>query len=119
MHLRLKDVTSDLSEPIGLELNGTLKRQGQFDITGTVVPALLEAKVRIATEALDLAAMDSYMSDMLNVTISSAALTMNGELALTTTRGKLGAKYRGDATLGNVRMLDRMTSEKCHELDLV
>ena len=111
MHLRLKDVTSDLSEPIGLELNGTLNRQGQFDITGTVVPALLEAKVRIATEALDLAAMDSYMSDMLNVTISSAALTMNGELALTTTRGKLGAKYRGDATLGNVRMLDRVTSE--------
>ena len=51
------------------------------------------------------------MSDMLNATISSAALTMNGALALATARDTLRLSYRGDATLGNVRMLDRVTSE--------
>ena len=30
MHLHLKDLASDLSEPIGLELDGTLNRQGQL-----------------------------------------------------------------------------------------
>ena len=111
MHLHLKDLASDLSQPIGLELDGTLYRQGHFNITGTVVPAPLEAKVRIATHELDLAAMDPYVSHMLNATISSAALSMKGDLALTMARDELRAKYRGDATLGNVRMLDRVTSE--------
>ena len=62
-------------------------------------------------DELDLAALDPYVSDMLNTTISSAALTMNGALALATARDKLRVSYRGDATLGNVHMLDRATSE--------
>jgi uncharacterized protein involved in outer membrane biogenesis len=111
MHLHLKDLSSDLSEPIGLELDGTLNRQGRFTITGTAVPAPLQAKLRIATHELDLAALDPYVSDMLNATMSSAALTMSGALDLATARDELRVSYRGDATLGNVRMLDRVTSE--------
>ena len=52
-----------------------------------------------------------YVSDMLNATMSSAALTMNGALDLATARDKLRVSYRGDATLGHVHMLDRATSE--------
>ena len=111
LHLHLKDLSSDLSEPIGLELDGTLNRQGRFTVTGTAVPAPLQAELRIATHELDLAAMDPYVSDMLNATMSSAALTMNGALALATARDKLRISYRGDATLGNVHLLDRVTSE--------
>ena len=48
---------------------------------------------------------------MVDARISSAALTMNGALALATARDTLRVSYRGDATLGNVRMLDRVTSE--------
>jgi uncharacterized protein involved in outer membrane biogenesis len=111
IHLHLKDLSSDLSEPMGLELDGMLNRQGRFTITGTAVPAPLQAKLRITTHALDLAALDPYVSDTLNATMSSAALTMNGTLALATARDKLHVSYRGDATLGNVRVLDRVTSE--------
>jgi len=111
MNFYLKDLSSDLSEPIALELDGTLNRQGRVNVTGTAVPAPLEAELRIATHELDLAAMEPYVSDMLNATISSAALTMNGTLALATARDKLRVSYRGDATLGNVHMLDRVTSE--------
>jgi uncharacterized protein involved in outer membrane biogenesis len=111
MHLHLKDLSSDLSQPIALELDGTLNRQGRFNVTGTAVPAPLQANLRLATRQLELAAMDPYVSDMLNTTITSAALTMNGALALATARDKLRVSYRGDATLGNVRMLDRVTSE--------
>ena len=111
MHLYLKDLSSDPSEPIGLELDGTLNRQGRFNITGTAVPAPLQAELRIETQELDLAAMEPYVSDMLNATISSAALTMNGALALATEHDKLRVSYRGDATLGNVHLLDMATSD--------
>jgi hypothetical protein len=111
MHLHLKDLSSDLSEPIGLELEGTLNRQGRFAITGTAVPARLQANLRVATHELDLAALDPYVSDRLNATISSAALTMNGALDLAMARDERRVSYRGDATLGNGRILDRATSE--------
>jgi hypothetical protein len=111
LHLQLKDLSSDLSQPIALELDGTLNRQGRFNVTGTAVPAPLTANLRITTRQLDLAAMDPYVSDTLNTTITSAALTTNGALALAAARDKLRVSYRGDATLGNVHMLDRVTSD--------
>jgi Domain of Unknown Function (DUF748) len=111
MHLHLKDLSSDLSEPIGLEVDGTLNHQGRFAITGTAVPALLQANLRIATHELDLAALDPYVSDILNATIRSAALTMNGALDLAMARDERRVSYRGDATLGNGLILDRATSE--------
>jgi outer membrane protein OmpA-like peptidoglycan-associated protein len=111
MQLHLKDLSSDPSEPIGLELDATLNGQGRFNITGTAVPAPFQAKLQIAGHEIDLTAMEPYVSDMLNATISSAALTMNGALALATAYDKLRVSYQGDATLGKVRMLDRVTSE--------
>jgi uncharacterized protein involved in outer membrane biogenesis len=111
MNLHLKDLSSDPSAPIGLELDGTLNRQGRFNVTGTAVLAPLQAKLHIETQELGLAAMEPYVSDMLNATISSAALTVNGALALATAHDKLRVSYRGDATLGNVHLLDGPTSD--------
>jgi uncharacterized protein involved in outer membrane biogenesis len=111
MHLHLTDLSSDLSQPIGLEFDGTLNRQGRVTITGTAVPALLQAKLRMATHELDLAALDPYVSDILTATIGSAALTMNGALDLAMARDEQHVSYRGDATLSHVHLLDRATSE--------
>jgi uncharacterized protein involved in outer membrane biogenesis len=111
MNLHLKDLSNDLSEPIGLELEATFNRQGRVNVTGTAVPAPLQADLRVATHELDLAAMEPYVRDMLNATMSSAALTMDGALALATARDTLRVSYRGDATLGNVHLLDQATSD--------
>jgi hypothetical protein len=111
LHLHLKDLSSDLSEPVRLELDGTLNRQGRVNVTGTIAPAPLQAELQIATHELDVAAMEPYVSDMLNATISSAALTTNGTFILATAPDKPRVSYRGDATLGNVHVLDRETAE--------
>jgi outer membrane protein OmpA-like peptidoglycan-associated protein len=124
LHLHLKDLSSDLSEPIGLELGGTLNRQGRFTITGTAVPAALQANLRMATQQLDLAALDPYVSDILNMTMTSAALTMNGALDLAMARDKRRVSYRGDATLSHVHLRNRATSDSvlrwhaCHASDI-
>jgi uncharacterized protein involved in outer membrane biogenesis len=111
MHLHLRDLSNDPSKPIALEFDATLNRQGRVNLTGTAVPTPLQAELRIATHELELAAMEPYLSDMLNATMSSAALTMNGALALATAHDTLRVSYRGDATLGNVHLLDRATSD--------
>ncbi|HSF29832.1 MAG TPA: DUF748 domain-containing protein [Candidatus Tectomicrobia bacterium] len=111
LHLHLKDLSNDLSQPIALDFDGTLNRQGRFTVSGTAVPAPLQANLRMATQELDLAALDPYVSDLLIMTMTSAALTMNGALALATAHDKRRVSYRGDATLGHVHMLDRATSD--------
>jgi uncharacterized protein involved in outer membrane biogenesis/outer membrane protein OmpA-like peptidoglycan-associated protein len=111
LHLHLKDLSSDLSQPIALELDGTLNRQGHFTFTGTAVPAPLQANLRMATHELDLTAMEPYVRDRLNATVSSAALTMNGVLDLAMAHDKRRVSYRGDATLGHVHLRDRATSD--------
>ena len=111
LHLHLKDLSSDLSQPIALELDGTLNRQGHFTVTGTAVPAPLQANLRMATHELDLAVLEPYVRDRLNLTMTSAALTMNGALDLAMAHDKRRVSYRGDATLGHVHLRDRATSE--------
>ncbi len=112
LNLHLKDVSSDLGKPITLELDGTLNHKGTFKITGTATPAPLKANVRVVTKRLDLAMMDPYVTSQLNATITNAALSMNAALDIATVRNNLRVNYRGDATLGSVRLLDKLTNDR-------
>ena len=112
MHLHLKDLSSDLSATDWARTRRDAQPPGPLHHhrhrrAGTAPGQAPDCD----PTQLDLAAMDPYVSDMLNATISSAALTMNGALALATAHDQLRVSYRGDATLGNVHMLDRVTSE--------
>lgn len=55
--------------------------------------------------------MDPYVSSRLNTTIRSAALTMDGKLGVDSARNNPRVSYRGDATIGGVRMLDKVTND--------
>ena len=59
----------------------------------------------------DWRARNRSFTDMAATRFAFATLTMDGALDLATARDTLRLSYRGDATLGNVRMLDRVTSE--------
>jgi len=112
LNLHLKDVSSDLGKPITLELDGTLNHKGTFKIAGTATPAPLKANVRVVTKRLDLAMMDPYVTSQLNATITNAALSMNAALDVASIRNNLRVNYRGDATLGGVQMLDKLTNDR-------
>jgi hypothetical protein len=111
LHLHLTNLSSDLSAAVGLEFDAMFNRQGRINVTGTVVPTPLQAELSVTTHELDLAGMEPYVSDRLNATVSSTALTMNGSLTLATAPDQLRVGYSGDATLGDVRLLDPTTSE--------
>ncbi len=111
LNLHIKGVSSDFAQPFTLDLDGALNRKGSFSVAGTVALTPLKAKLRLNTHRLGLAGLDPYMSGRLNTTISSALLTMNGVLGLASVRDHFRISYRGDATLGNVSVLDKLTGD--------
>ena len=61
---------------------------------------------------LNLAPLDPYVASKLNATISSAALTVKGALSLDNSRKDFRVSYKGDAALGNVIVLDKLTGDQ-------
>jgi uncharacterized protein involved in outer membrane biogenesis len=109
--IHLKDVSSDLSKPIVLDISGMLNQKGSFKVTGTAAPIPLSAKLQVVTDRLELAPLDPYVSSQLNAKIAGAALTMKGGLSLDSVRKQLHVSYKGDAALGNVNAVDKVTGD--------
>jgi len=111
LNLHLKDVSSDMAKPITVEIDGILNRKGTFKVSGTAAPIPLKADLRVATQRLDVSFADPYVSSRLNATITSANLSMDGAVGLAQEHKDFLVSYRGDATLGNVKMLDKLTND--------
>ncbi|HVB81670.1 MAG TPA: DUF748 domain-containing protein [Candidatus Binataceae bacterium] len=111
LNFHLKNVSNDLSRPIAIDLDGILDRKGSFKVTGTAAPEPLKLNLRVVTRRLDLAPFDPYVTGHLNTTIARAALSINGEVGVSKERREMRVSYRGDAALGSVRMLDKVTHD--------
>ncbi|WP_374619474.1 DUF748 domain-containing protein [Pandoraea sp.] len=111
LNVKVQGVSQDMSKPLQLDVTGTLNKKGSLNATGHVTPQPLAGDLQIKTQQLDLAAFDSYMSDHLNASIASALLSSNGRATFAMKGDTPQATYRGDATLGNVRLLDKVTTD--------
>jgi uncharacterized protein involved in outer membrane biogenesis len=111
LNLHLKDVTSDFTKPFGVDIDGTLNRKGTFKVTGTAAIAPLKADLRVATKRLDLTFADPYVSSRMNAKIINANLTIDGAVGLEQQHKDFLVSYKGDASLGSVRMLDKLTND--------
>ncbi|GAB3630263.1 hypothetical protein PTE30175_03669 [Pandoraea terrae] len=111
LNVTVKGVSQDMGKPMQLEVKGALNKKGTLTATGSVTPQPLAGDLQIRTEKLDLAAFDSYMSDQLNASIASALLSSDGRATFAQKGATTQATYRGDATLGNVRLLDKVSAD--------
>jgi hypothetical protein len=111
LNLHVKDFTSDFRQPFDIELDGVVNRRGSLKVEGPIVIAPLKATVHVTTRRLDLSMADSYLPKDLNATFKSGSLTNNGIVSAAMVRDDLHLSYRGDATVGNVRMLDKLTGD--------
>jgi hypothetical protein len=109
-NFQLNGMSNDLSKPIKMEADGTIKR-GTFKLAGTVAPQPLQANLHINTNRLDLAALDPYLTSEYNASITQAELTMNAQTELAQANNRLRGRYTGDATLANFRVVDKVTSQ--------
>lgn len=111
LNISVAGASQDMSKPLKLEVTGTLNKRGTLNASGNVTPQPLAGDLQIKTQQLDLAAFDSYMSDELNASIASALLSSNGRATFAMKGDTPQVTYRGDATLGSVRLLDKVTAD--------
>ncbi|MGO9607673.1 MAG: DUF748 domain-containing protein [Candidatus Binataceae bacterium] len=111
LNIHLQRVSSDFSKPITLELDGARNRAGTFKIEGTAAIDPLKADLHVDMQRFDLAEAEAYASTKLNAQITSAALTMKGDLGLAEVHKQFQVNYRGDAELGNVTTIDKLTGD--------
>jgi hypothetical protein len=111
LNVHLKDVSSDFTKPFTLDLDAIFNQKGSLKVTGTTALTPLKTNLHVTTKRLDLAFGDPYLAKRLNASFKSAALSMDGTLDLAKVHDDVRVGYRGDATLGNVRMLDRLTGD--------
>jgi hypothetical protein len=111
LNIHLKDISENLARPIALDVTGTLNDKGSFNVVGTAAPVPLKADLRVSTDHLDLAPLDPYVASKLNTLITSAALTMKGAVGLDNSHKDFRVSYRGDAALGEVMVLDKVTHD--------
>jgi hypothetical protein len=110
LNVVVQNASTDLGKPVSVQVGAGLGAKGKIDVRGDVVPQPLKADLRVATQNLSLAGFDPYLDKSLNAAITSALLTMDGRLMLN--QGKaLTVNYQGNATLGNVRLQDRVSSD--------
>lgn len=111
LNLTLENVSNNLALPAKLSLTGDLPRKGRFQINGDIAPSPLKADLQINTQQLDVAAFGAYV-EKLNATIASAALSTRGRLKFSKDKkDQLQLSFRGNATLGKVRVLDKLTDD--------
>jgi hypothetical protein len=111
LNLHLKDVTSDFAKPFDLEVDGTLNRKGTFKVSGKAAVAPLKADLRIGMKKLDVTFADPYVASRMNAIIKSANLTMDGAAGLEQKDKDFLISYKGDVSIGSVRMLDKLTND--------
>src|SRR5215469_12416961 len=111
LNLHLKDVTSDFAKPFDVDVDGTLNRKGTFKVSGKAAIAPLKADLRIATKKLDLTFADPYVANRMNAVIKSANLSIDGAAGLEQKNKDFLVSYKGDVSIGSVRMLDKLTND--------
>ena len=111
LQLGVKQVTDDLTKPLPIEGKLTMNGKGALAVAGTLTAKPLSLALHIDASALDASAFEPYFGGNLNATVSSALLTANGDASFSGEGRTLKAGYKGDVSLSNVRLIDKVNSE--------
>lgn len=112
LNLHLKDISSDFTKPFGLAVDASLKPQGTFKIDGSAALNPLKADLKINAQRIDVTPVDIWLGSRLNARLTKAFLNVTGAVAFARAREKVSATYRGDVSVSNLRLLDKLTNER-------
>ncbi|HVI54343.1 MAG TPA: DUF748 domain-containing protein [Luteibacter sp.] len=103
-------LSDDFRKPLKLDLKGALG-DGAFAVVGTVRPEPLDADLTVQATRIDVAPLQTLVTVPLNVRVSSGLLSLDGQLRYAALKDAARIGYRGKATLGRVRVLDKVTND--------
>ncbi|TCK38401.1 uncharacterized protein DUF748 [Paraburkholderia sp. BL8N3] len=108
----VRQVSDDLTKPLAVDGKLTLNGRGALAVGGTVTVDPLKVALHVDGNQVDAAAFEPYFGDRLNVTVASALLSANGDVAMAGSGRALKASYKGDVSLTDVRMVDKASSDR-------
>jgi hypothetical protein len=111
LQVSVKHVTDDLTKPLALDGKLTMNGKGALATAGTLTVKPLTLALRLEASQLDASAFEPYFGNALNASLSSALLTANGDASFSGEGRTLKAGYKGDVSLSNVRLIDRVSSQ--------
>jgi uncharacterized protein involved in outer membrane biogenesis len=84
-------------------------RKGRIELKGDLAPAPFALNAELSCRTIPLAALQGYLGDRLNITISNADLSVRGALKIATESAS-DVRFRGSAELTDFAALDKLTS---------
>jgi len=112
LQLGVKQVTDDLTKPLAVDGKLTMNGKGALAVAGTLTAKPLSLALHVDASELDASAFEPYFGTSLNATVSSALLSANGDASFSGEGRALKAGYKGDVSLSNVRLIDRVNSDQ-------
>jgi len=112
LQLGVKQVTDDLTKPLAIDGKLTMNGKGALAVAGKLTAKPLSLALHVDASELDASAFEPYFGGNLNATVSSALLSANGDASFSGAGRSLKAGYKGDVSLSNVRLIDRVNSDQ-------
>lgn len=108
--LTLGNLSSDLRQPLAINLQSKINGSGRLALSGNATPSAIS--LALDSQNLPIAALQPYFSDYLNVTLSSGQASAKGKLTVRPGNSKLAlqSSYNGMLKLNNFRILNKDTS---------
>jgi len=111
VQVKISQISDALDRPWQVEASGTFNKKGDFSTHGSVTAEPLAVAMHLSAKNLDMAAFEPYFGAHLNAAVASALFSANGDIKLARPEQNLQAAYDGDASLDDVRMLDRASAD--------
>jgi hypothetical protein len=107
--LQLRNASTDLKQPVQLDLQARMPGQGSLTVQGDVRPQPLNARLKLKARQLDLSPLQPLLAPHLNVVLASGRAQADGQLNLQLGAGStpaVKANYQGMVGLNDLKLLD-------------
>ncbi|AOZ10276.1 DUF748 domain-containing protein [Cupriavidus malaysiensis] len=97
---------------VPFKLRADAGRRGSLSLSGSAQPTAPTAQVDIDLREFDMAPLQPYLGNQFNAALRAGSLTVKGRANVSAPAGKpLAARFTGNALVGNVRSVDRLTGD--------
>ncbi len=94
-----------------IDLKATVNKHGNLSIGGKVGLDPIHTELVLNLDGIDLLGLQPYVTDQVNLLLTSANLSTKGSLKLDQGNRGWGGDYKGKLTLANVATVDKVTAD--------
>lgn len=107
--LSVENASTDLRQPLTVDLRTQAQGKGQVNFQGEVRPQPLSVQGKVGVAGVDLRVLQSYLDPHLNIRIAAARAQAAGRVQLQDdARRGLSVRYQGRVGLSDLRLQDRV-----------